>query len=526
METEGKPPEILQRAPDSLEQRIPEPFPLVRYYLIASVVLMVAAFVVLNFLTVRFERASVIHQVESEAVRDIQPIEFDLSLELGRLARPGDDIVQVLSEQREALDRVVLNTIRTQPIARVDLLTADGSMVYSTDPEVNRAREQTELAAATLQKASSGEPVSHFTSNAAISLFNGERRDVAAVITASPLVPEWSVGSDEAPAVYVVTYRDVSAALSAATSTSTAVRVGSVAATMIGLFLVLLWIVSRGQKFTRKAREELAAMLVRERGMSAQLDQQNAELQEANTAKSQFLSLVSHELKTPLTAIIAFAYSLRRKLEPSMEPREIRQFNALQKNGEHLKTLIEDLLDLSAAEAGKLKLEMAEFSAMEMLADTADAARVTYESRSQTLRLALSDDQRPILGDRGRLEQVMTNLLSNASKYSPEGSEVTLKAWFVEDQLHVGVKDQGMGISEEDQENLFTNFYRATNAVDSGVSGTGLGLVIVQSIVHGHGGSIRLESALGHGTTVFVSLPVSGVAAGEPEEQAEGGLAA
>jgi signal transduction histidine kinase len=295
---------------------------------------------------------------------------------------------------------------------------------------------------------------------------------------------------------------------------------------MIGLFLVLLWIVSRGQKFTRKAREELAAMLVRERGMSAQLDQQNAELQEANTAKSQFLSLVSHELKTPLTAIIAFAYSLRRKLEPSMEPREIRQFNALQKNGEHLKTLIEDLLDLSAAEAGKLKLEMAEFSAMEMLADTADAARVTYESRSQTLRLALSDDQRPILGDRGRLEQVMTNLLSNASKYSPEGSEVTLKAWFVEDQLHVGVKDQGMGISEEDQENLFTNFYRATNAVDSGVSGTGLGLVIVQSIVHGHGGSIRLESALGHGTTVFVSLPVSGVAAGEPEEQAEGGLAA
>jgi signal transduction histidine kinase len=191
---------------------------------------------------------------------------------------------------------------------------------------------------------------------------------------------------------------------------------------MAVLFLLLFWIVARGQRYTARAREELAGMLLRERKMSGQLDRQNVELQQANRAKSQFLSLVSHELKTPLTSILAFSSSLHKKLGPGLAEREARQLEALARNGKQLKTLIDDLLDVSAAESGKLQLRFEDVSPDRLAKEVIESVQPLFDARQQLVTFSADGVEGvTVNGDRERLHQVLFNLLSNASKYSPEG---------------------------------------------------------------------------------------------------------
>ena len=149
----------------------------------------------------------------------------------------------------------------------------------------------------------------------------------------------------------------------------------------------------------------------------------------------------------------------------------------------------------------------APFSVNDLIGDLEASFQSLMRTKTQTMRVNMPEYEVWINGDRSRIEQVITNLLSNASKYSPEQTEITLSCKVDEDRLHISVADQGVGMSKEDQEKLFTAFFRVDNEATRQVAGTGLGLVIAKSITELHGGEIKLESKPGAGTTIELWIP-------------------
>ncbi|MCH8229494.1 MAG: GAF domain-containing protein [Chloroflexi bacterium] len=230
------------------------------------------------------------------------------------------------------------------------------------------------------------------------------------------------------------------------------------------------------------------------------LDAENLELQRLNEAKIKFLSTVSHELRTPLTSMLAFASLLKRNKEGNLTEKNVRHLDIIDKNGRRLNALIQDLLDVSRMDMGKLLLEPSHFDIVECVNELAESFAPIYDKKSQTLHLHTSDDEALIYADKNRIMQVLTNLLSNASKYSPESKNVWLSVAKVGDHLEFEVKDEGFGISEEDQKQMFTAFFRVDSEETRSVEGTGLGLVIAKGIVEIHGGQMKMESKIGIGT--------------------------
>jgi len=244
-----------------------------------------------------------------------------------------------------------------------------------------------------------------------------------------------------------------------------------------------------------------------DRALRLRLDAENRELQRVAEVKSQFLSTVSHELRTPLTSIIAFTDIVGRNRERNLDPRQLAQLDVIRRNGRRLNELIKDLLDVSRVDGGTLKLEQTEFDAHRLFDEVLSNFAPILEERVQVLETSVPDGELWMHADQNRLAQVASNLLSNASKYSPEGSRIDLAAHTEGGRLHLEVRDGGIGIADEDMPRLFTPFFRADNEQTRSVSGTGLGLVITKAIVEEHGGEISVDSEFGAGTTVRVSIP-------------------
>lgn len=488
----------------SPDQRIRAPFPFVRYYLIASVLLALGALALLNFLSLKFERDSVVARLEQQAARSALPVANEISLGLGSLAGPGHSAVVMLAEVRpDLVDRLVVNSIRAEPIVRIDMVNEYGNLIYSTDDSAGLGTAIGPMVLLLLDPATlSSGPASHYVGRLDLKLFNGVAANPELVVTVVPLLGGFAnEGEIYAPA-YMVAYRDVTGPISAANPTPLSVRLGTAGATLLAMFGILLWVVIRGQRFTARARDELTLMLDREKSTTRQLHA-------ANDTRARFLSMVSHELRTPLTSVVSFTNSLRSRFESGAGERDQRLFQALGRNADQLKMLIDDLLDVSAAEDNRLDVEMSEFELEESVTGVVESMRPVYDAKGQRMRTTVSlPPGMMYTGDRRRFAQVLTNLLSNASKYSPDGAEVRLYATLEGETVSLRVSDDGMGISDHDQAKLFKMFFRAENALESGIQGTGLGLVIVEAIIAAHGGEIKLESELGKGTVVTVRLPL------------------
>jgi signal transduction histidine kinase len=246
--------------------------------------------------------------------------------------------------------------------------------------------------------------------------------------------------------------------------------------------------------------------LARAREEAARLEAQARELERTNEAKSQFLSTVSHELRTPLTSIVAFTDLLARDREQSLNEKQRRHLDIVRRNARQLGALINDLLDISRIESGKLRVVKAQFDLTELVRHVVDSLAPVMASMGQRLIMDLPGELR-ITGDRDRILQVVSNLISNASKYSPNGSTVALVAYADGEYVALAVRDQGVGISRADQSNLFTPFFRADNSTTRAVGGTGLGLAIAKRLVELHGGDISVVSEPGKGSTFTVRLP-------------------
>lgn len=247
--------------------------------------------------------------------------------------------------------------------------------------------------------------------------------------------------------------------------------------------------------------------LARERELRQRLDQEKRELERVNEEKNKFLSTVSHELKTPLASIMALAEVLKRNRKGNLEEKQVQHIEVIYRSGRRLAVLIDDLLDMSRIQSGQLHIERKPFDAIALLRVLIRSFEPIMEPRGQTVVESYSAEELWVDGDPDRVEQILTNLISNASKYSGEGKTVDISVETREGRLWFSVADHGIGISPEDQKQLFTSFFRASNKETRSVPGTGLGLVIARSLVELHEGEMFLESEAGVGTTVKFYLP-------------------
>ncbi len=258
--------------------------------------------------------------------------------------------------------------------------------------------------------------------------------------------------------------------------------------------------------------------LAEERERAARLEAQAREMERVAEAKSMFLTTISHELRTPLTSISAFADILVRDRDANLNDRQIKQVNVIRRNSRLLAMLISDLLDLSRIDSGSFKIVTAGFDVAQMLSDVCENLRPMYEDKNQVLTRILPEPGTEAVADRDRLGQVVANLLSNASKYSPRGAEVVLKAEVKDGRLSVAVTDSGVGIGEGDMPRLFTMFFRVDNEATRSVPGSGIGLYIARQIVEMHGGKIEAVSQPGRGATFTFWIPREGPAPGAAQQ--------
>jgi signal transduction histidine kinase len=263
---------------------------------------------------------------------------------------------------------------------------------------------------------------------------------------------------------------------------------------------------------------ENSRLYAQERRLREQLEALNRRLEEVNQLKSEFVTVVSHELRTPLTAITGYMELL---LEGQMGPLAAAQRQCLgmvTHNADRLVELIDDLLDISRIEAGKVELKRTTLDLAHLIQEVATALRPQIEAKGQRLTLDLAAALPTASGDAERVRQILLNLLSNAHKYTPSGGSITVTAGRETGRVRIDVHDTGIGLSPEDQARLFTKFFRAQHPMAREVGGTGLGLAITRSLVELHGGAIAVVSAPGQGSTFSVTLP----AAQEPAGTATG----
>ena len=268
---------------------------------------------------------------------------------------------------------------------------------------------------------------------------------------------------------------------------------------------------ARGQRLELKeaqadlllANQELARVSERLRAMAEVAE-------EARRAKEEFVANVSHELRTPLNMIIGFSEMITRAPQvygTDLPPKLLADIEIILSSSRHLASLVDDVLDLSQVDAGRMALRREWTSLAEIVRAAAVAVTPLFESKRLWLRVEVPEDLPPLYCDTVRIRQVILNLLSNAGRYTDQGG-ATLRVRREQDELIVSVSDTGPGIAPQDQERIFEPFAQVDSSLRRRHGGTGLGLAISKRFVELHGGQMWFESQVGQGTTFYFSLPV------------------
>lgn len=238
------------------------------------------------------------------------------------------------------------------------------------------------------------------------------------------------------------------------------------------------------------------------------LELENTKLEEMNQAKARFISMVSHELRTPLTSIIAFADIIGRNQNNTLSERDLSQLAVVKRNGSRLRLLIEDLLAMSEIESGDISIARMEFSLEESVSQLSDSIAPILSAKNQKLVAEFSARNISLVSDRIRIEQILSNLVSNASKYSDDDSEIKIKVSREYDTVKIVVIDSGEGMDEYELPSLFDEFSRLDNDVTRANQGSGLGLAISRRLATALGGTVEVLSKKGEGSVFTVTLPI------------------
>jgi signal transduction histidine kinase len=252
--------------------------------------------------------------------------------------------------------------------------------------------------------------------------------------------------------------------------------------------------------------EQRVAARTRDLGAAlSEIDEKNRLLEQASKNKSEFLANMSHELRTPLNAIIGFSELLLDKMVGTLTPKQADYVGDILASGKHQLSVINDVLDLSKVEAGRLELERSTFSVQKAVSDSVALVR----ARATQHRIALGEEVQPELGqidaDQRKVKQVLVNLLSNAVKFTPDGGRVDVRAHRENGEVFIAVSDTGPGMTSDEISLIFREFAQTSSA--RGHEGTGLGLALAKRIVELHGGRIWAASPAGRGSTFTFTLP-------------------
>jgi signal transduction histidine kinase len=253
-------------------------------------------------------------------------------------------------------------------------------------------------------------------------------------------------------------------------------------------------------------RDELGALGAHVNQMNDELRRLYDELETTSRHKSEFLANMSHELRTPLNAIIGFSQMMREKMVGDVNEKQAEYLDDIISSGNHLLSLINDVLDLSKVEAGQVELEIAPFS----LKETLERGILMVKERAIDNGVGLTLETDPhvelVEADQRRTSQVVVNLLSNAVKFTPEGGSINVSSARVNGEIHVSVADTGPGIAPEDQARIFEEFQQ-TELGAKARDGTGLGLALSKRLIELQGGRIWVESELGRGSRFTFAIP-------------------
>ncbi|MCK6385028.1 MAG: ATP-binding protein [Rhodocyclaceae bacterium] len=239
-----------------------------------------------------------------------------------------------------------------------------------------------------------------------------------------------------------------------------------------------------------------------------ELNEKSRQLEVANRHKSEFLASMSHELRTPLNAIIGFSEALLERIFGEMNPKQEDYLKDIHESGRHLLSLINDILDLSKVEAGRMELDPTPFHLPKLLESALALVRERAMRHDIRLTMVVAPEVGEIVADERKVKQIVLNLLSNAVKFTPDGGSVTLTVRHRDDAIEVMVSDTGVGIADEDQVAVFEEFRQVGRDYLSKHEGTGLGLALARRFVELHGGHISVASTPGQGTTFIFTLPV------------------
>jgi signal transduction histidine kinase len=272
-----------------------------------------------------------------------------------------------------------------------------------------------------------------------------------------------------------------------------------------------VWRVVDDLLITPTVRSELLTriqMHLRARNYSLELRRQNDELRQLDTMKDQFLSIISHELRTPINAIMGFGSVLDDELVGALNPEQHVYLQKMLTGSEHLLSLVDELLDLSRIQAGQLMLERGPVDFHALIQQGIAGILPLAEKKRMHLVSDMPERLPTMMADSRRLYQVLINLINNAIKFTPEEGTITVRAKLEDDGLLVEVEDTGIGITEQDITKLFKRFNQVDTTYIRKSGGVGLGLAISKGLVEAHGGLIGVRSVPGHGSTFWFTLPL------------------
>jgi signal transduction histidine kinase len=251
-----------------------------------------------------------------------------------------------------------------------------------------------------------------------------------------------------------------------------------------------------------------SALAIQNARLFRELADKSRQLELASQHKSEFLANMSHELRTPLNAIIGFSEALTERMFGDLNMKQDEYLKDIHASGQHLLSLINDILDLSKIEAGRMELELADFDLAQAIGNALTLVRERAGRRGIALHHAVDRHLGQVRGDERKIKQVLLNLLSNAVKFTPEGGQVDLRASVADGMAEISVTDTGIGIAPEDQEAVFEEFRQVGTAAKK-VEGTGLGLALARRFIALHGGRIWVKSQIGSGSTFTFTLPLT-----------------
>lgn len=239
-----------------------------------------------------------------------------------------------------------------------------------------------------------------------------------------------------------------------------------------------------------------------------ELAKKNFELARLNEQKNQFLGIASHDLRNPLEVILTYSEFLLEDTAEILNDEQTEFIHKIRSSSAYMLNLVNDFLDYSRIEAGRLDLDFSAVDLSKLTAKVVERCRVIADKKLIAINFHAPEDLPAVSADESKIEQVLSNLLGNAVKFSPAASRVDVNLTAAKNELVIAVKDRGQGISATDAETIFAPFVKGKNKATSGEKSTGLGLAIVKKIVEAHGGKISFETETGHGSVFYLTLPL------------------